>query len=102
MNVSYEEKSAWIMLAALLVVFAFYALGAAGLESAGVREVRALLPLFIVGVIALVIILATGHAVVAVLSRPDGRDERDRLIGWRAESQSTADRTSSKIRTSTP
>ena len=29
-----------------------------------------------------------GHVVVAIASRPDGRDERDRLIEWRAESYS--------------
>jgi hypothetical protein len=33
-------------------------------------------------------VIVAGHIVVAVASRPDGRDERDRLIGWRAESNS--------------
>jgi len=31
----------------------------------------------------------TGHIVVAILSRPEGRDERDRLIEWKAESRSS-------------
>ena len=30
-----------------------------------------------------------GHVAVAIVSRTDGRDERDRLIEWRAESNSS-------------
>ena len=34
------------------------------------------------------IVLAAGHVAVAIASRPEGRDERNRLIAWRAESHS--------------
>ena len=48
----------------------------------------AFVPLFIVAVILLVVVLVAGYSAVANASRPDGRDERDRLIAWRAESNS--------------
>jgi hypothetical protein len=35
--------------------------------------------------VALIIAInVVGHAVAAIASRPEGRDERDRVIGWRA------------------
>jgi hypothetical protein len=45
---------------------------------------------FLFGVAAtlLVIVLVAGHIAVAIASRPEGRDERDRLIEWKAKSRS--------------
>ena len=37
----------------------------------------------------MLIVLVAGHVVVAIASRPEGQDERDRLIGWRAESNAS-------------
>lgn len=36
----------------------------------------------------MVAVLVVGHTAAAIASRPDGRDERDRMIEWRAESNS--------------
>ena len=36
----------------------------------------------------MVAVMVAAHVAVAIVSRPEGRDERDRLIEWRAESQS--------------
>jgi len=51
--------------------------------------VAAFVPLFFVAVVLLVVVLVAGHTVVAIASKPEGRDERDRLIGWRAERNSS-------------
>ncbi len=86
MSVSFEEKSAWVTLISLLIVSAVYTALAASMMSAGVTVLAAYVPLFAVVVVLLVLVLAVGHAAVAIASRPDGRDERDQLIEWRAES----------------
>lgn len=56
--------------------------------SQGITDLRPYVPLFCVAVALLVIVLVAGHVAVALASKPEGRDERDRLIGWRAESNS--------------
>ncbi len=89
MDASFEEKSAWIQLIALVVVLGGYFVTAAHMLRTGVTEIVAFAPLFIISVVLLVIVLGVSHAVVAILSRVDGRDERDRLIEWRAESNSS-------------
>ncbi len=45
-------------------------------------------PVFAVSVVLMVIVLVVGHVAVAIASGPEERDERDRLISWRAESYS--------------
>ena len=89
MNASFEEKSTWVALLALVAVFGVYFAVAARMLSAGVRLILPFVPLFVVAVALLVLVLIAGHVVVAVASRPDGRDERDRLISWRAEHNSS-------------
>ena len=85
MDASFEEKSSWITLIGLLVVFGVYLAVAARMLSAGVTDAVPYLPVFALAVALLVVVLAAGHVAVAIASRPDGRDERDRLISWRAE-----------------
>lgn len=88
MNASFEEKSVWIQLVGLLVVLGGYFVVAARMFSAGVTVLPPYAGLFIGAVVLLVVVLVAGHIVVAVASRPDGPDERDRVVGWRAESNS--------------
>lgn len=89
MGTSFEEKSAWITLFGLVAVFGVYFLIASWMLSAGATDVVApFVPLFLVITVLLVIVLAVGHAVAALVSRPDGRDERDQEIERRAESHS--------------
>jgi hypothetical protein len=88
MSASFEEKSVWIQLLATASVLGAYFVAAGRMYSAGVRHLVPYAPLFAVAVVALVAVLVVGHVVVAIASRPEGRDERDRLIGWRAESRS--------------
>jgi hypothetical protein len=55
---------------------------------AGVTALPAYVAVFAVSVVLMVIVIVGGHVAVAIASRPEGRDERDRLIEWRAESNS--------------
>ncbi len=89
MNASFEEKSVWISLLGMVAIFSFYFYVAANMLSAGVTAVGPFVPLFAGVTVLLVIVLVAGHIVVAIASRPDGRDERDRLISWRAEHNSS-------------
>ena len=89
MTASFEEKSAWITLLGLFLAFGVYFAIASRMLSAGVKETAAFLPLFALTVVLLLTVLVVSHVVVAIASRPDGRDERDRLISWRAEHSSS-------------
>lgn len=88
MGASFEEKSVWIQLIGTVLALGAYFVIAALMFSAGVTALQAYVPLFMAAVILLVVLLVAGHILAAVTGRPEGRDERDRLIGWRAESNS--------------
>lgn len=88
MNASFEEKSAWIQLVSLVAVLGGYFLVAGRMLAAGVSEAFPFAGIFTVAVVLLVVILGVGHAIAALASGEEGRDERDRLIEWRSESNS--------------
>jgi len=88
MNASFEEKSVWVQFAATVLVLGGY-FGVAGMMMArGVTALPAYAPLFAAAVVLMVVVLTVGHIAAAVTRRPEPRDERDRLIGWRAENNS--------------
>jgi len=89
MNASFEEKSVWITLFSTIAIFGFYFVTAARMLSGGITAVAAFAPLFALVVVLLVVVLVVAHTAVAIASRPEGRDERDRLISWRAENNSS-------------
>lgn len=89
MNASFEEKSVWIQLISMVVVLGSYLVKAAGMLSEGITDIMAYLPLFLAAVFLLVTVLVAGHIVAAIAGGPEESDERDRLIGWRAESRSS-------------
>jgi uncharacterized membrane protein len=88
MNASFEERSVWIQLLSLLLVLGGYSFVAGHMLSVGVTALPAYAAVFTVSVVLMVIVLVAGHVVMAIASRPEGRDERDRLIAWRAENYS--------------
>lgn len=88
MNASFEERSVWIQLVGMLLVLGGYSFVAWQMLSRGVTALPAYVAVFAVSGILMVIVIVAGHVAVAIASRPDDRDERDRLIGWRAESYS--------------
>ena len=84
---SFRETSAWITLVTVAVTFGVY-FGAIATGSVSARGLDTLhLLLLCVG--ALVVLQITSHAVAAALTPRDARaqrDERERLIAWRAQS----------------
>lgn len=89
MNASFEERSVWIQLFSMVVVLGSYLVKAAGMLSDGITNIMAFVPLFFASVLLLVTVLVAGHIVAAIAGGPGSSDERDRLIGWRAESRSS-------------
>lgn len=89
MDTSFEEKSVWVQLASLVVGLGGYLVVAGLMLSNGVSALPAFVPVFAVAVVLVVAINVAGHVVAAITGRTDEADERDRLIGWRAESRSS-------------
>jgi len=86
---SFEEKSVWVQLVSLIVgVGAYFAVSGMMLSN-GVVALVPYIPVFMVSVGLLVVVMVVGHIIAAVTGKPEPRDERDRLIGWRAESNSS-------------
>ncbi|MEM8488382.1 MAG: hypothetical protein AAF564_22730 [Bacteroidota bacterium] len=86
MNASFEEKSAWIQLTSLLVSLGAYFLLAGRMLFEGVDVLPFYVPLFTIAVISIVLINVVGHIAASIMAPDTGKDERDKLIGWRAES----------------
>ena len=89
MGMSFEERSVWIQLVGTVLGLGAYFVVAGLMLARGVSALPAYAALFGVAVVLMVILLVAGHIVAAVAARPEGRDERDRLIEWRAESSSS-------------
>ncbi len=89
MDTSFEEKSVWIQLVSLVVGLGGYLIVAGLMLSNGVSVLPPFVPVFAVAIIFIVAVNIAGHVVAAIASRLDEADERDRLIGWRAESRSS-------------
>ena len=89
MDTSFEEKSVWVQLLSLVVGLGGYLVVAGLMLSNGISALPAFVPVFAVAIVLIVAINIAGHVVAAVAGRADEPDERDRLIGWRAESRSS-------------
>jgi hypothetical protein len=89
MNASFEEKSVWVQLISLMAGLGVYFGVAGSMLYNGANVLIAYMPLFAVAVVFVVAVNVAGHAALAIASRPDGPDEHDRLIAWRAESKSS-------------
>ncbi|HEY7441498.1 MAG TPA: hypothetical protein VH701_03685 [Vicinamibacterales bacterium] len=86
---SFEERSVWIQLAGLAISLAGYLFLASRMLASGVTALPPFAAVLGASVALLVVILIAGHVVAAANGRPEGRDERDRLIEWRAEARSS-------------
>lgn len=78
MDLSFRERSLWLMLICLLAVFGFYF--ATVLPSTAVDVKPEHVAPFVLAVVVLVITQVAGHIVIALIDRRAGEDERDRLI----------------------
>lgn len=85
MSASFEEKSVWIQLVGVMVALGAYGIVAGTMLAHGVTALPAYAAVFAVAVVLLVGLLVVGHVLAAVTGRPEPRDERDRVIEWRAE-----------------
>ena len=83
MDLSFHEKSLWLVMTSLVAVFAFY-FGLA-LKTAAVDVGPAQAGLFIAAVVLLVIAQIAGHLLIVLVDRRDDTDERDRLIALKGE-----------------
>lgn len=88
MAASFEEKSVWIQCVGTAAALGAYLWVAARMYAHGVHELPAYAAVFAVAVVLMVVILVLGHIVAAVVGKTEKRDERDRVIGWRSESNS--------------
>ncbi len=89
MNASFEEKSVWVQLVATAIGLGVYFFLASKLIAIGVNELPPYAILFTVTTIFLVVMMVVGHVIAAITGKPEGRDERDRLIEWKAEARSS-------------
>ena len=80
---SFEEKSVWIQLVGMLLALGAYFL------IAGQRAMPAYAAVFMVAVGAMVIYLIVAHTLAAIVAKPEQSDERDKLIAWRSEHNSS-------------
>ncbi len=88
MSASFEEKSVWIQLGAMTLGLGAYFVFAGRMLASGVREMSAFASLFVLSVVVMVVLLVVAYSVAALTGRVEGRDERDRLISWKAEHRS--------------
>ncbi len=83
MNLSFQEKSLWLMFVSLLVTFGLY-FAVVVAPVLPVDPSSNVLPpqiaLFVVAVVVLVIAQVVGHVVIAIVDQRTDTDERDRLI----------------------
>ena len=89
MDTSFEEKSVWIQLVSLVAGLGGYLVVAGLMLSNGVSSLPPFVPVFAVAIVLIVAINIAGHVVAAIANRSDEADERDQLIGCRAESRSS-------------
>lgn len=88
MSASFEEKSVWIQLGAMTIGLGTYFVAAGRLLASGERDVTAFASVFMAAVVFLVLLLVVAHIIAASTSKVEDRDERDRLITWKAEHRS--------------
>ncbi len=78
MPLSYREKSAWVSLVVSLVVYGMYFGGVVYIGPD--PQIGATLGLFVGTVVALVVGMVAAHAVVAVTTPQERKDERDAAV----------------------
>lgn len=89
MSASFEEKSVWIQFVTLALIQGAYFAIAAVMLSQGITHIAPYVPLFIASIVLVIVVIVAGHIVAAIASTPEDPDERDKLIGWKAEARSS-------------
>lgn len=78
MDLSFREKSLWLMLVTLVVSFGFYFVTVLPPRATVVLPHQVIL--FVIAVVMLVVMQIVGHIFIAIVDRRADTDERDRLI----------------------
>lgn len=78
MDLSFQEKSLWLMFVSLVAGFGFYFVTVLPTGAANLMPHQ--VALFVGAVVMLVILQIAGHIVIAIMDRRTETDERDRLI----------------------
>lgn len=78
MNLTFQEKSLWLMFVAIAVIYGGYFFAVLPPGSPDVHAGHVVL--FAGTVASLLIIAAVGHAVIAAMRKPEMQDERDQII----------------------
>ncbi|MEQ8318321.1 MAG: hypothetical protein RIE77_04995 [Phycisphaerales bacterium] len=87
---SFEERSVWVQLVALGLGLGGYFAAAGPMLARGVMEMGPYVAVFAVSLVLLIGVMVAGHVIAAVFGGTDDEtDERDRLIGWKAEARSS-------------
>ncbi|WP_045858587.1 hypothetical protein [Teredinibacter purpureus] len=82
MGITFKEKSLWIQIVTLSLVFGGYFLN---LDYTITESLPSnLIPRFIWLIVALVILNILGHVLAAAFNKPENEDERDKLIELKA------------------
>lgn len=86
---SFEERSVWVQLVGLGLALGGYSAAAGPMLASGVMEMAPYIAVFAVSLVLLIVVQIVGHIVAAIFGGSDESDERDRLIGWKAEARSS-------------
>lgn len=79
MDLSFQEKSLWLLFLSLVAAFGFYFWRV--LPGSGPDVLPEQVALFVASVVLLVVTQVAGQTVIAVMDRRTESDERDKLIG---------------------
>ncbi len=86
---SFEERSVWVQLVGLGLVLGGYFASAGPMLASGIMEMAPYIAVFTVCLVLLIVVQIIGHIVAAIFGGTEDADERDRLIGWKAEARSS-------------
>lgn len=89
---TFLEKSAWVMIAALVVSGALYTKAVLAMSAAIGGIAPPNVGLIVAATIVIIVIAIIGHTVAALANTSDANapeDERDRMVAWRAGNTSS-------------
>ena len=84
MNKSFEEKSIWISLLTISLIFGYYFVRIVQMVSQDDINVAQSIVLIISVIVMVIIVEVVFHIIIALKDRPEALDERDRMIELKA------------------
>lgn len=84
MNKSFQEKSIWISLVTISLIFGYYFVRVFKMASQDEINITQSIVLLISVIVMVIIVEVIFHIIISLKSRPQALDERDRLIELKA------------------